>query len=117
MQIGFCLFKYYYYYQVNEIVCIEALDSLGASLRTPVDLAKTRSRFQDLSGHPTVTIVSSRFCTRTADCNSPMSLRKLPNNISGHRGQNGKDVRQRGGGGGGRANVTGLLAIDARPDF
>ena len=78
MQIGFCLFKYYYYYQVNEIVCIEALDSLGASLRTPVDLAKTRSRFQGLSGHPTVTIVSSRFCTRTADCNSPMSLRKLP---------------------------------------
>ena len=78
MQIGFCLFKYYYYYQVNEIVCIEALDSLGASLRTPVDLAKTRSRFQGLSGHPTVTIVSSRFCTRTADSNSAMSLRKLP---------------------------------------
>ena len=36
MQIGFCLFKYYYYYQVNEIVRIEALDSLEASLRTPV---------------------------------------------------------------------------------
>ena len=25
MQLGFCLLKYYYSYQVNEIVCIEAL--------------------------------------------------------------------------------------------
>ena len=25
MQFGFCLLKYYYSYQVNEIVCIEAL--------------------------------------------------------------------------------------------
>ena len=25
MQFGFCLLKYYYSYQVNEIICIEAL--------------------------------------------------------------------------------------------
>ena len=28
MQFGFCLLKYYYSYQVNEIICIEALHAL-----------------------------------------------------------------------------------------
>ena len=57
---------------------IPLINSCGLTA-TAVYLPKDRPRFQHNGSRPAVTIVTSRFCTRTADSMSALRLRKQPN--------------------------------------
>ena len=60
------------------IGCLIPLIHSCGLIATAVYLPKDQPRFQHNGSRPAVTIVTSRFCTRTADSTSALRLRKQP---------------------------------------